>query len=430
MSSDRSGEGNSVSSPQITPFQGWRVVGAAFVLATFGWGLGLYGPPVYLHAVREARGWPLSLISAAITTHFLSGAAVVACLPAIHRRLGIPMSTRIAGIAVGVGVVGWAWAQEPWQMFTAAVISGIGWAGTSAAAVNAILAPWFARERPKALALAYNGASFGGIVFQPVWVAGLQYLGFATSAVLIAVVTMVTIWVLAGLWFASTPHMHGQHADGAAPPATLNRQNMAATPVPLPGRGLGASLQFRTLCLGTAASLFAQTGLLVLLFSHMVPALGTTGAGWTMTGTTVAAMAGRTAMSIFIRPSTDRRQLVALAVLLQFCASLILLAAGGTETHFLVAGALLFGLGLGNAVSLPPLIAQAEFASEDVPRVVSLTVATSQATYAFAPAVFALLIEWPMDEGGGGGGTSRLFIGAAVIQAVSIAIYLYGRRRR
>ena len=33
-------------------FYGWRVVGAAFVLAMFGWGVGFYGPPVYLHAVR------------------------------------------------------------------------------------------------------------------------------------------------------------------------------------------------------------------------------------------------------------------------------------------------------------------------------------------------------------------------------------------
>jgi hypothetical protein len=29
-------------------FYGWRIVGAAFVLAVFGWGLGFYGPPIYL----------------------------------------------------------------------------------------------------------------------------------------------------------------------------------------------------------------------------------------------------------------------------------------------------------------------------------------------------------------------------------------------
>jgi hypothetical protein len=37
------------------PFFGWRVVAGTFVLAVFGWGLGFYGPPVYLHAVQEAR---------------------------------------------------------------------------------------------------------------------------------------------------------------------------------------------------------------------------------------------------------------------------------------------------------------------------------------------------------------------------------------
>jgi hypothetical protein len=45
------------------PFFGWRVVGAVFVLAMFGWGVGFYGPPVYLHAVRETRGWPVALVS-------------------------------------------------------------------------------------------------------------------------------------------------------------------------------------------------------------------------------------------------------------------------------------------------------------------------------------------------------------------------------
>jgi hypothetical protein len=37
-------------------FFGWRIVAAVFVLAAFGWGLGVYAPPIYLHAVREARG--------------------------------------------------------------------------------------------------------------------------------------------------------------------------------------------------------------------------------------------------------------------------------------------------------------------------------------------------------------------------------------
>src|SRR4051812_34428743 len=52
-------------------FYGWRVVQAAFVLGMFGWGLGFFGPPVFLSVLRESRGWPLVLISAAASLHFL-----------------------------------------------------------------------------------------------------------------------------------------------------------------------------------------------------------------------------------------------------------------------------------------------------------------------------------------------------------------------
>src|SRR4029078_7196289 len=49
-------------------FYGWRVAGAAFIVAIFGWGLGFYGPPIFLHAVRELRGCALSLVYNAVTT--------------------------------------------------------------------------------------------------------------------------------------------------------------------------------------------------------------------------------------------------------------------------------------------------------------------------------------------------------------------------
>jgi hypothetical protein len=39
------------------------VVAAAFGLAVLGLGFGFYGPPIFLSAVREARGWPLALVS-------------------------------------------------------------------------------------------------------------------------------------------------------------------------------------------------------------------------------------------------------------------------------------------------------------------------------------------------------------------------------
>src|SRR5262245_46460458 len=204
-------------------FYGWRVVGAAFVLAVFGWGIGFCGPPVFLSAIREARGWPLALVASAISTHFLIGAAMAASLPACYRRFGIPSVTKAASLSLALGIVGWATAGAPWQLFIAAALSGAGWAAMSAAAVNAIVSPWFVRNRPVALAMGYNGGSIGGVVFSPLWVAAIGVLGFPTAAAAVGLVMLITIWVLAERVFSRTPQQMGLLPDGQEPglPATV-----------------------------------------------------------------------------------------------------------------------------------------------------------------------------------------------------------------
>jgi hypothetical protein len=47
-----------------------------------------YGPPVFLEAIRESGGWSVSLVSGAVTSHFLLGAFIVANLAALHRHVG------------------------------------------------------------------------------------------------------------------------------------------------------------------------------------------------------------------------------------------------------------------------------------------------------------------------------------------------------
>src|SRR5262245_8047967 len=119
-------------------FYGWRVVGGAFVLALFGWGMGFYGPPVFLSVVHETTGWPVALISTAVTVHFLIGAAVGANLPAFYRRFGASAVTKAAALSLALGTLGWAIANTRWQLFAAALLSGAGWGAMSAVAVNAI----------------------------------------------------------------------------------------------------------------------------------------------------------------------------------------------------------------------------------------------------------------------------------------------------
>jgi MFS family permease len=248
-------------------FYGWHVVAAVFVLATFGWGLGFYGPPVYLHAVHESRGWSLNVVSTAVTVHFLFGAIVIANLPRLYRRFGLARVTKAGSLALAIGVTGWALAQEPWQLFVATLFSGGGWVTMGAAAVNAIVAPWFVRKRPAALASAYNGSSIGGVVFSPLWVAAIGLLGFPSAAIAIGVVVVTTVWILADLYYSKTPESMGLHPDGDAPQAAATTLAMSPSAKPLPNTRVWSDWRLATLAAGMALGLFAQIGLLAHLFS-------------------------------------------------------------------------------------------------------------------------------------------------------------------
>jgi MFS family permease len=172
---------------------GWKVVGAAFVLAVFGWGIGFYGPSVCLRTLHDERGWPIATISAAITAHFLFSALFVAYLPEAHARWGLAQVTQAGFFCTAIGAMLWGNATAAWQLFPIAAASGAGSAATTGAAINAIVAPWFDRERPKALSQAFNGASLGGLIFTPLWAVAIGELGFGNTSVLMGVATMVVL---------------------------------------------------------------------------------------------------------------------------------------------------------------------------------------------------------------------------------------------
>ena len=411
--------------PPARPFYGPVVVRAAFVLAVLGWGIGFYGPPVFLHAVVTRTGWPLTLVSSAVSFHFLLGAAVVACLPRLHARLGLPATTLSGACALALGTLGWAVAAQPWQLFAAAALSGGGWVTMGAAAINAMVSPWYASGRPVALSRAYNGASIGGVVFSPLWVALIAQLGFAWTAGLIGLGMLGVVAALALGVLAQTPKRLGQLPDGAAPgtPAPTHAHAAAA----LPGRQLWRNRQFQTLAGAMALGLFAQIGLIAHLYSLLTPALGTQAAGWAMALATACAIGGRWLAAARMRPETDRRLLACASYGVQVLGSLVLWLAGTHHPAWAVLGVVLFGAGIGNATSLPPLVAQTEFAQSDLPRAVALMVAMAQALYAFAPAAFALLLAYPASAGAGLG-TPAYFAGAVLVQLATMACLLAGRK--
>lgn len=402
-------------------FYGWRVVAAAFTVAVFGWGTGFYGPPVYLEFVRQSRGWPIALVSGAVTLHFLVGLAIIPNLPPLYRRCGLPVVTLAAGIVMAGGVLGWALADAPWQLYVAALLTGVGWSALGAFTVNAIVAAWFVAKRPLALGVAFNGGSVGGVIFSPLWVVLINRIGFPAASIVVGAVMIATLGALAVLVLGRTPESLNQAPDGAPIHRAASRAGVISQlDAPRPRRILSRDRAFLTLCVGMTLALFAQTGLVAQLVSVLAPVLGTQGAGLAAGACGVAAVVGRLAVGWRASGTSDWRVIAALSLVAQAAGCGLLVLADDTSASLLTSGVVLFGFGVGNAISIPPVIANLEFPSEEAPRVIALIVGISQGAYALAPALFGLLRQVYSDQ--------MIFFAAVAIQVAAIVAYLFGRR--
>jgi MFS family permease len=293
-------------------FLGWKVVWVAFLIAVIAWGIGFYGPSVILQTLHETRGWAISTISAAITLHFLFSALIVANLTDIHRRFGIAWVTCCGVALTGAGIVAWASTQQPWQMFPAALLTGGGYAVTSAAAINAMVARWFDRDRPKALSLALNGASIGGVVFAPLLIFLIARLGFATAAFVVAIGSIILIWPLAMRFLTPSPADLGLAPDGRT---DTNPSTQSLNPTLTRGQLL-RDRRFVTISAAFALGLFAQIGLFTHLIVRLSPEFGTSGAAAALSLATICAVIGRTLLGWFIGDH-DRRLAASASFLVQ-----------------------------------------------------------------------------------------------------------------
>jgi predicted MFS family arabinose efflux permease len=394
-------------------FFGWSVAWSAFAIAVFAWGTGFYGPSVFLQSLHETRGWPISQISVAITAHFLLSAIVIACLPEIHRQLGIAKTTFLGAVLTAAGLIVWSGAREPWQLFAAAIPSGAGWAMTSGAALNAIVARWFDRDRPIAIALAFNGASVGGVLFVPMWVCLIRAIGFPSAALLVGGCMVTVVGYLCVRFLAKSPEDMGLAPDGDA------SHQAGARPKPRRTRiEIVRSWRFITISAAFSLGLFAQIGLLAHLVARLTPELGIEHAGFLVSLATVCAVIGRTAAGRWIGEH-DRRFAAAANFAVQIGGVLLLIFGSGSVG--LTLGCVLFGLGIGNLTSLPPLIVQKEFEREDVATAVALIIAINQGVFAFAPAIIGAMRDTTANY-------QLPFALIALIQLLAAVIILLGRR--
>jgi MFS family permease len=405
-------------------YHGWFVVVAAFLVALFGFGLGFYGPGIYLVALKARHGWSIGQLSSVITSYYVLGASLLFLgVGSLFERYGARKVLTVGIVAMSMGLVLLTWVARLWQVYAAFALMSVGWATMSGAAINIIVAPWFERRRGLAVSWALNGASAGGVIIAPALTFLMTRYGFGLAvgalvgsmlAILIPVVILVLRPRRGNEWDAPDSDLAKSHVS----PSRVQPERFRLGSVLCSGRFISISLPF-------ALGLTAQVGFFTHQMAFLSPTIGAVAAGWAISLTNFSSVVGRIVVG-FIVDQFDRRMITALNFIVQMLGMAMLAVA--TAPTLLYVGCALFGLGGGNLASLPGLLVQQEFPRQHFARIVSLVVAINQFSFAFGP---TLLGQVEAAEGSYRLGLIMCLSVQAVAALIIVApVVLGGRRRR
>ncbi len=363
--------------------QGWCVVVACFCTATFAWGFGFYGQSVFFADLHATRGWPASLIASATTTYYLAGALL---LTHVHRAIALlgPRLLLAGGaVVLGAGAIGLSRVQAPWQLYVCGIVMATGWAATTTTAIAMTLAHWFERKRGLALSLALNGASAGGFTVAPLLVTMVHRIGLEQAVPFLVLASLMVLLpvILIGVGRpAAIEHNASTHNP-------LHGEARRLTTFASQGDAL-RTVHFWTVAFPFALALAAQVGFIVHQVAFLLPHLGTAGAGIAISATAIAAAAGRLAFA----PVIDRlhQRVASAASFASQALGLGLMLVLPDRPLALYIGSVVFGLSVGNVITLPALIIQREFAAQSFGLVVGLSSMIGQATLAFGPTLLGV----------------------------------------
>lgn len=391
-------------------FYGWVIVAAVFIQLTFAAGLTFYGLPLFLNTLTKQRGFSVFEVSLATSVFWVAsgftGVVVARLLARFDPRLFVVAGALVASMCmVLIGHL-----TKLWQLYPVYALFGAGFTCTAVLVANTVITRWFHRRRSVALSIATTGLSVGGITLTPIAARLLKDHTLPSAMTTIAVMFFLGVVVIPVIALRPDPSRMGLAPDGD-PVVVTN----AATFAPgFPFTDAIRSLAFTAITAAFALGLLGQVGGISQLVKLANERAGESTGTKVVSLLAACSVIGRlTGGAIVSRFSSYRFAICALSI--QASGLAVLAFAQSSATIY--AGAVLFGLGVGNVLLLHPLLLAEVFGVRDYPRIYGRSAIFVAAGNAFGP----LSMGWLRDHGGG---YRSAYLMAAGLNLVGLAIYV------
>ncbi len=196
-----------------TPFRGWHVVGALFVIGFMLYGGGLYSFILFVPPIAKEFHWSSAGTAGLVSAFWISAPLSLWAAPLI-RRFGEKRLV-IAGILIeAISLMVLFTASSLWEMYLLRALAGLGKV-IFAITLPVIISKWFSRRFGLAVAVMFSGWNFGGLGLAVLTQYLLSNIGWRATSVSLGVAQLVIALPIAlwGLKAASAAEI-GQNLDG------------------------------------------------------------------------------------------------------------------------------------------------------------------------------------------------------------------------
>ena len=171
--------------PGAQPFYfGWRIVFAMFLVTTTVYGNTVFGFIVLSGPLAEQFGWSATTTGTLVSAPWLIAPLALFVAPVIERL--DPKRLIIFGLILQcLCLAAFGHISEFWHLYLLRLVMGVGKV-VSVVAVPVMVSRWFSGRFGTAMALAWCGGSFGGVVMSPIAERLTAELGWADASLALA----------------------------------------------------------------------------------------------------------------------------------------------------------------------------------------------------------------------------------------------------